>query len=89
MKLNKAAMGLALGICWGASIVLMTLWLKIVGGGEVLEVISKFYVGYSVSVLGAFIGMIYGFLDGFIYGFVGAWFYNLFADKFAADGSAA
>ena len=42
-----------------------------------------------MSVLGAFIGMIYSFIDGFIYGFVGAWFYNLFADKLVADGSAA
>ena len=81
-RLNKTALGLGLGICWGASIVLTTLWIRIVGGEEVLMFLSKFYIGYSVSVFGAFIGMIYGFIDGFIYGFCLAWFYNLFAAKF-------
>ena len=81
-KLNTTALGLALGICWGGSIVITTLWLMIAGGGEILDFLPKFYVGYSVSVLGAFVGLIYGFIDGFIYGFVLAWFYNLFAAKF-------
>ncbi len=82
LQINKTALGLALGICWGASIVITTLWIKIVGGEEILEFLSKFYIGYSVSVFGAFLGMIYGFIDGFIYGFFLAWLYNLFAAKF-------
>ncbi len=83
MQLNKTALGFALGVCWGASIVLITLWLGVTGGGEVfVEFLSKFYIGYSVSVFGAFLGMIYGFIDGFIYGFFLAWFYNLFAGRF-------
>lgn len=81
-KLNKTALGLALGICWGASIVITTLWVMIAGGEEILGFLSRFYVGYSVSVAGAFLGAIYGFIDGFIYGFFLAWFYNLFAARF-------
>ena len=86
-QINKTALGLALGICWGASVVLTTVWGMVVGGGEILEFLSKFYIGYSVSLVGAFVGFIYGFIDGFIYGFFLAWFYNLFAAKFA-EGSA-
>ncbi len=83
-KLNATALGLGLGICWGGSIVLTTLWIRIVGGEEILEFLAKFYIGYSVSLFGAFVGMIYGFIDGFIYGFCLAWFYNWFAARFPA-----
>ena len=87
-QINKTALGLALGICWGASIVLTTVWVMIVGGEEILGFLSKFYIGYSVSLFGAFVGMIYGFIDGFIYGFCLAWFYNLFAAKFVEQPAA-
>ena len=80
-QINKTALGLALGICWGASIVLTTIWVMIVGGGEILGFLSKFYIGYSVSLFGAFVGLLYGFIDGFIYGFFLAWLYNFFAAR--------
>ena len=88
-KINATALGLALGICWGASIVITTLWINIVGGEEILAFLSKFYIGYSVSLLGALVGLIYGFIDGFIYGFFLAWFYNLFAARFGGSEPAA
>jgi ABC-type dipeptide/oligopeptide/nickel transport system permease subunit len=49
------------------------------GGGEHLELLGKFYIGYSVSVGGAFLGLVYGFVDGFLGGWILAWLYNRFA----------
>jgi hypothetical protein len=86
MQLNKTALGLALGVCWGASIVLTTLWLGVTGGGETLvEFLGKFYIGYSVSIFGAIAGFVYGFIDGFIYGFLLAWIYNSLAGRLTSS----
>lgn len=79
MKLNAKALGLAAGILWGVCVFLATVWVMYRGGGEHLELLAKFYLGYSVSWLGAILGLIYGFVDGFICGFVLAWLYNRFA----------
>ena len=76
MKLEKVALGLAAGILCGAAVFLSTVWALIVGGGEHIELLAKFYVGYSISVPGAFLGLVYGFIDGFLGGFVLAWLYN-------------
>jgi hypothetical protein len=79
MKLNKVALGLAAGVLWGASVFLATLWASFAGGGEHLALLSRFYLGYSVSLFGAFLGLIYGFIDGFVGGWLLAWLYNRFA----------
>ena len=47
--------------------------------------LREFYIGYSVSAVGAVVGLIYGFVDGFIGGWLLAWLYNMFAAKKAAD----
>lgn len=79
MKLDAKALGLAGGILWAACVFLCTLWVVWRGGGEHLELLAQFYLGYSVSVAGAFIGLVYGFVDGFIGGWLLAWLYNRFA----------
>lgn len=81
MDLDKKALGLAAGILWGVSVFLMTLWVMMVGSGGHLELLARFYLGYSVSVMGAVIGLVYGFVDGFIGGWILAWLYNAFARK--------
>jgi hypothetical protein len=58
MNLNKKAFGLAAGILWGAAVLLTTIFALIVGGGEHLVLLSKFYFGYSVSAGGAVIGLV-------------------------------
>jgi hypothetical protein len=50
-----------------------------VGGGEHLELLAKFYLGYGVSPVGAFIGLVWGFVEGFVVGWLFAWLYNRFA----------
>lgn len=79
MKLDAKALGLAGGILWGACVFLTTLWVTYRGGGEHLVLLAKIYVGYSVSVAGAFVGLVWGFVDGFICGWLLAWLYNRFA----------
>jgi len=79
VKINKVSLGLALGILWGASVFLVTLWVMARGGGQHLYLLHNFYLGYSVSFVGALLGLVYGFVDGFIGGWLIALLYNAFA----------
>ncbi len=78
MKLDLKATALAGGILWGLTVFLATIWIVIKGGGLTLMKLSQFYIGYSVSIPGAFIGGIYGFFHGFIACLIFALLYNLF-----------
>ncbi len=77
--LNKKALGLACGILCGSAVMLATLWVMIRGGGEHLALLSQVYIGYSVSPVGAILGLVYGFIDGFLGGWILAWLYNRLA----------
>jgi hypothetical protein len=55
MQLDKKALGLAMGILWGLAVLVMTVWALVVGGGEHMILLGKFYLGYSVSPVGAVI----------------------------------
>ncbi len=79
MQLDKKALGLATGILWGLAVLVMTVWAMVVGGGEHLNLLGKFYMGYGISPAGAVIGLIWGFIDGFVGGWVLAWLYNKLA----------
>jgi hypothetical protein len=76
MKLDKKAFGLTSGILWGLTILLATFWVMIKGGGETLILLQQFYLGYSISLPGAIIGLVWGVVDGFICGWIFAWLYN-------------
>lgn len=77
MKFNIKAFSLACGIVWGVCVLLSTFWFVITGAsGTTLGKLSKFYIGYSVSWGGAFVGLIWGFVDGLIVGAIFAWLYN-------------
>ena len=83
MKFNIKSFGLTCGIIWGLTILLSTFWMLITqASGKTFGKLSKFYLGYSVSWGGAFIGMLWGFVDGLIIGAIFAWLYNkLSAEK--------
>lgn len=81
MRLHKTAFGLAAGILWGLAVFVATLWVMAAGGGDHLLLLSKFYLGYDVSVVGAFVGLAWGFIDGFVCGWIFAWLYNRFAPE--------
>ncbi len=76
MRLNERAFGFALGILWGATIFIATLWVALIGGGETLYKLRQFYPGYSISLFGALVGFVYALIHGFIWGWLFAWLYN-------------
>jgi hypothetical protein len=80
MKLNIKAFAFTCGIIWGLGLCLLTWWMIAFGGatGE-KTIIGKIYIGYSISALGSFIGLVWGFFDALIGGAIFAWLYNLFA----------
>lgn len=77
MKLQVKAFALTCGITWGLIILLTTFWFLIMGyEGTTLVKLSKIYLGYSVSFIGAFIGLVWGFVDGLLIGGFFSWLYN-------------
>ncbi len=80
MKLSVKALALATGILWGASVCLATLWLLLMGyRGGLISHLDHFYLGYTYSVVGAFVGLVWGFVDGAVCGAIFAWLYNKLA----------
>jgi hypothetical protein len=80
MKLSVKAFALTSGIFWGATIFLSTLWLLMMGyNGDLIRRLDHFYLGYSFSIAGAFVGLAWGFVDGAICGAIFAWLYNRLA----------
>jgi hypothetical protein len=79
MRLNVKAFALAAGIFWGLAVCLATLWLLAFGHqGDLISRLDHFYFGYSFTVAGAFVGLVWGFVDGFVSGALFAWLYNRF-----------
>lgn len=77
MTINSRNLGLSGGILWGLSMLVTTLICLGTGyGSDFLNVMAGIYPGYSVSLPGSVVGLIYGFLDGFIGLYVLAWIYN-------------
>ncbi|MFP4042238.1 MAG: hypothetical protein ACLFT6_05710 [Bacteroidales bacterium] len=82
MKLNVKAFALASGIVLGLAILLVTIWYLLFGfEGETLRKIHHVCIGYSISIGGAFLGLIWGFIYGFIGGAIFSWCYNLLTGK--------
>ena len=84
--LNAKMLGLILGLLLGLGIFIATIWLLIKGPevtesgehiiGPHLELLSQFFIGYSVSFTGSIIGFLYGFAVGTISGSLIGWLYN-------------
>jgi len=81
MKLNINAFGLTIGIVAAACILLMLLiGLILPGYGNVmLRCLASIYPGFSATIGGSILGLIYGFVDGYIVGVAVAWLYNKLA----------
>ena len=80
MKLSIKAFALTCGLLWGGAVCFATLWLIAFGyEGSVIRQLDHFYFGYSFSVVGAFVGLVYGFVDGAVGGGLFAWLYNRLA----------
>lgn len=72
-KLDRTALGLACGTLFGLLVFTATVLLLIKGGNVVgpnLALLGQFFIGYTVTVKGAFIGLVYGFVVAFILGWL-------------------
>ena len=78
MKLNIWAFSLALGICGGAGIFLVTWWVLAFGAMEPgsTTLLGRVFIGYNLSALGRGIGAVWGFITGFVGGVIFSWLYN-------------
>lgn len=68
LRLNGRAWGISLGLLLGGGLFLATIILVIKGGpnmGQHLKLMSAYFPGYRVSVLGALIGFAYAFVVGY------------------------
>jgi hypothetical protein len=75
-KIHPWYLGVALGLMEGLAIFLATIVLVLQGEhGEAF--LSKLFPFYTISVQGAFIGLVEGFIDGFIGGVFLGGVYNL------------
>ena len=84
MKLNVKAFALACGILWGIGLFLITWWIIFFEGTACgILCIEHLYLGYDISPIGSFIGLLWGFIDGLICGAVFAWLYNFIATRTA------
>ena len=78
-RLNSRAWGIALGLLLGGGLALATLILVIKGGttvGPHLSLLSNYFPGYSVTVVGSIIGFVYAFVLGYGLGRVVGSVYN-------------
>jgi hypothetical protein len=78
-RLNARAWGIAIGLLLGGGLFLATLILVVKGGpnvGQHLVLLRAYFPGYSVSVVGSFIGFIYAFVVGYALGRIIGSVYN-------------
>ena len=72
-KLDSTALGLAVGTLCGLVMFLATIVLILKGGAVVgpnLALVGQFFYGYTVTMTGAFVGLVYGFIFGFVVGWL-------------------
>jgi protoporphyrinogen oxidase len=80
-RIDKLAFATAVGSVSGLLIFLTTIWLVIKGGevvGPNLRLLAQYFIGYTVTVKGAFIAFGYSFVWGFLFAWLFAYLRNLF-----------
>lgn len=79
-KMDKLGLAIATGSVCGFLVFVATIWLMIKGGivSAYLQLLNKYFLGYTVTLKGAFIGMAYGFSWGFLLGWLFAYLRNFF-----------
>lgn len=76
-EISAKAMGIALGIFYSASLVILAIAAYLLSwGSPMLRILSSVYPGYDATLQGVFFGLVWGFVDGFISGYIFAWLYN-------------
>lgn len=79
MKWNTKRFAITGGIIWALCLFVTTLVSIFTGGNYAkpfLDGIGSIYPGYTISLGGSVVGLIYGFLDVFIGVYIFAWVYK-------------
>jgi hypothetical protein len=77
--MDKLAFAIAIGSVSGLLVFIATIWLVIKGGpvvGPNLKLLAQYFVGYTVTVQGAFFAFGYSFCWGFLFGWLYAYLRN-------------
>ncbi len=81
--LNSKAFALSAGIIWGLVIFATTITSTFTGYGKsFLEAYSSLHPGYSISMVGSFIGFVYAFICAFVGVYIVIGLYNRFEKRF-------
>ena len=78
-KIQAGALAFVGGVIGGLGLFIMTVWLLLKGGPQVgsnLQLLSNYFIGYSVTWPGSFVGLFYGALTGGICGWAVGIIYN-------------
>ena len=84
-KLDKTALGVAVGVVLGMLIFLATIILVVIGDdpkGPHLALIGQYFIGFSVTWTGSVVGFAYGSCLGFLLGWSVTLFRNGFLDVY-------
>ena len=79
-RIDVLAFATSVGTAAGLVILLATLWLVLKDGAVVgpnLRLLEQYFIGYTVTVRGAFLAFGYAFLWGFLFGWLFAYLRNL------------
>jgi hypothetical protein len=80
-RMDKLAFGSAVGSVGGLLFLLATIWVIMKGdvaAGAALQLLSQYFVGYTVSIEGALMAFGYCFFWGFLFGWLFAYLRNFF-----------
>lgn len=78
-RIKADALALVCALIGGVGLFAMTVWLVIKGGpgaGQHLQLLSNYFIGYSVTWPGAFVGLVYGIVAGGVIGWAIGTIYN-------------
>jgi hypothetical protein len=78
-KIQAGVLAVVCGLIGGLGLFIATAWLLLEGGPQVgshLQLLSNYFVGYSVTWEGSVIGFLYGALTGGVLGWIIGFIYN-------------
>lgn len=91
-RLRASVMAVVFGLLAGLGLFVATIWLVVTAKegypvGPTLSLLNNYFPGYSVTMGGAFVGLVYGALVGGISGYLLAYVYNLVVEARLPKGS--
>ena len=83
-RIRTNALAVVCAIMGGLGLFVMTVWLLIKDGphvGEHLQLLSNYFIGYSVTWWGSVVGLFYGALCGGVIGWAVGMIYNKVVER--------